>query len=72
MRIYDRRTPDAQPWMFRTAEIQRDPRVIYLIPAGDRQALSWLTKAGENVTKVIPPGWLAEAFSLTQTLQSQD
>ena len=70
MRIHDRRTPDAQPWMFRTAESQRDPRVIYLIPAGDRQALSWLTKAGENVT--IPPGWLAEAFSFTQTLQSQD
>jgi hypothetical protein len=67
MGIFYLRTPDAQPWMSRTAETQRDPRVISLIPAGERPAHSSSTKAWENETKALPPGWFAEAFSLTHT-----
>lgn len=72
MCISYRRTPDAQPWMSQTAETQRDPRVLSLILAGERQVLSSSTKVWENETKVAPPGWLAEALSLAQTFQLQN
>jgi hypothetical protein len=43
MGIFYRRRPD-QPWRYRTAETQPNPRVISLIPA-ERQALSLSIRA---------------------------
>jgi len=45
MCIFYPRPPDAQPSMSRTAETQHDPRVISLIPVGERPAHSSSTRA---------------------------
>jgi hypothetical protein len=72
MGIFCRCTPDAQPWMSRTAETQRDPRVISLIPAGERPAHSSSASQSPGDRNEGPrPGWLGEALSLTQTLHLQ-